>query len=113
MIHDRFPLPLKQDLSSLQPHERLQFAVDLTAATALHLDASKIILLDEFRPVLRDENPWKHLRLREWNDTAFVTRGKLPASLMTCGTIGVSFKSGCLFCFDGADSGEYLRIVNE
>jgi hypothetical protein len=72
------PPPMKQDLSIAQEHQRLQFALDLTR---MDLDPAKIIFSDESRFVLGDDNRWRHLQKGDWNETAFVTKTKIPVLL--------------------------------
>jgi hypothetical protein len=106
-FHWRPPL-VKQELTAAQEHQRVQFAMDIAE---MRIDPAAIIFSDEPRFVLGDDNSWGHLRKGEWNETAFVTKTKFPISVMIWGAIGVGYKSGCIFCSNGVDSGEYQAIV--
>jgi hypothetical protein len=106
-FHWRPPLH-KQEVSIPQQFQRLQWCVDLRA---MGLDPSKFVFSDESRFVLGDDHRWRHLRRGEWNETAFATHVKFPASVMIWGAIGANYKSGCVFCSNGVDQAEYQRII--
>jgi hypothetical protein len=101
---------VKQDLSVPQQHQRLQFALNLTAQS---INPVTIIVLNESYSVLGDDCRWRHSCKDEWNETAFVTKAKFPLSLMIWGVIGVNYKSGCFFCSQAGDSEEYQKIFFE
>jgi hypothetical protein len=75
-------LLVKQDLSVMQQHQHLQFALDLTKK---RIDANRIIFSDESRFVLGDDNRRRQLCRGDWNETAFVTKTEFPISLMIWG----------------------------
>jgi transposase len=102
------PPLVKQELTSSQARQRLQFTSDLMA---MGLNPLKIIFSDESRFVLGDDHRWRHLRRGEWNETAFARTTKFPESVMIWGAIGVDYKSGCFFCSQGVDSEEYQGIL--
>jgi transposase len=103
------PPLVKQDLSTAQEHQRLQFASDVL--NTVNFDAQKIIFSDESRFVLGDDHRWRHMRVGDWNETAFATKSKFPISVMIWGAIGEDYKSGCIFCSSGVDSEEYQSIL--
>jgi hypothetical protein len=70
---------VKQDLTIAQEHQRLQFANDLMV---ISIDPTKMIFSDESRFVLGDDHCWGHLRLGEWNETAFIRSVKCSESVM-------------------------------
>jgi hypothetical protein len=98
----------KQKVSIPQQFQRLQWCVDLHA---MKLDPSKIVFSEESRFVIGDDDRWRYLRRGEWNETAFGTHVKYPASVMIWGAIGANYKSGCVFCSNGVDQAEYQRII--